>query len=435
MSEQGRHTGGWRVTAAQVRAAALGGMGALAAVVGHRPDLLVLVTPLLVVAVWGRLTRPHQPIAGSARVGNRTLVEGEATTWTARLELPAGVDETLVRLSPGQFVTLDPLARGHAVEPGPDRRAESRIVARVTRWGVRRIGPGLVASRSAWWAYRTPILEFGAFTVTAVPATAGFRSDAATPHPEGLVGINRSARPGTGSEFATIRPFQPGDRLRRVHWPSSLRSGRLQVTTSHADEDAHVVLVVDAFSDLGPREGIDGRATSLDLTVRATAALAQHHARTGDRVSLRVLGSPARRLATGSGPAQHRRVLDVLARITPASDRDLETVRALEGLVSGSLVVVFTPLVHPAMAGVVAGVAARGMAVVVVDTMPEHLWTDVTDPHAALAWRIRRLDRADELDRLRGAGVPVVTWHGPGSLDLVLRDLSRRARGPRPARR
>ena len=54
-----------------------------------------------------------------------------------------------------------------------------------------------------------------------------------------------------------------------------------------------------------------------------------------------------------------------------------------------------------------------------VDTLPEHLWTDPDDPYAALAWRIRRLDRSDEVHRLRAAGVPVVPWRGPGSLCLL----------------
>jgi hypothetical protein len=35
------------------------------------------------------------------------------------------------------------------------------------------------------------------------------------------------------------------------------------------------------------------------------------------------------------------------------------------------------------------------------------------------------------MTRARQAGVPIVPWAGPGTLDLVLRDLGRRSRTPR----
>ncbi|MBK9725488.1 MAG: DUF58 domain-containing protein [Actinomycetales bacterium] len=425
----------WRASPAHHRAVALGALGAVVAVVLRRPDVLVLVTPFLVIATWGQLARPERSGRVQARVGNLTLPEGQATTWTATLDLPPRAEEAFVRVSPGRFVRVDPLADRTAVAAPGGVGVERVIPCRVVRWGRRRVGPGLVAARSPWWAFRTPVVELGAFRVTAVPAAAGFDATV-SPHPVGLVGVNRSVRPGSGAEFATIREFHPGDRLRRIHWPSSLRQGQLHVSTTYADQDAHVVLVVDAFSDLGPREGIDGRPTSLDLTVRACASIAQHYLGSGDRVSLRVLGAQdLPRLRTASGPGQHRRILDILSRIEPATDRDRSTVRALEGVPSDSLVIVLSPLVHPAMSGVVAAASARGLTTVVIDTLPDHLVTAPTSRYDALAWRLRILERDEELHALHAAGVPIVTWGGPGSIDLVLRDVARRDRQPRLARR
>jgi len=420
--------GPWQRTPAAGRALLLGGLGGVLAVVTRRVDLLVLAMPLLVVATWGWVARPRHTGSATARVGNRTLTEGQATLWTITLTLPAGSEETIVRLSPGAFVSVDPSAKrtaiGWSADAGPIERA---LAARVTRWGVRRVGPGLVASRSAWWAYRTPIQQLGAFRVRAVPKADRYDSAAMTAHPDGLVGQNQSARPGAGTEFATIRAFQPGDRLRRVHWPSTLRSGTVQVRTMYADADAHVVLVVDAFNDLGPREGLDGRPTSLDLTVRASAALAEHFTRAGDRISLRVLGSGGvSRVSPGSGRGQLVRFLGALADIHPASDRDPSQVRSLSGLASGSLVIVLSPLVHPAIVGLVAAAAGSGLPTVVIDTLPAHLTARPDDVYAALAWRLRRLDRDEEVHRLRTAGVPVVAWAGPGSLDVVMGRLARR---------
>lgn len=87
------------------------------------------------------------------------------------------------------------------------------------------------------------------------------------------------------------------------------------------------------------------------------------------------------------------------------------------------------------MSGVVAAASARGLTTVVIDTLPDHLVTAPTSRYDALAWRLRILERDEELHALRAAGVPIVTWGGPGSIDLVLRDVARRDRQPRLARR
>ena len=68
-------------------------------------------------------------------------------------------------------------------------------------------------------------------------------------------------------KFASIRPFQAGDRLRRIHWPRSLRSGALHVTsTSHGWR-------VSAWSSCGAVCGQVRRA-SLPLLLRRAAVVA-----------------------------------------------------------------------------------------------------------------------------------------------------------------
>ena len=94
-----------------------------------------------------------------------------------------------------------------------------------------------------------------------------------------------------------------------------------------------------------------------------------------------------------------------------------------------------TPLVDQTMVGLAHTLAARGMTTVVVDTFPEHLTDNPGSVYEALAWRIRLLSRQAQVQSLITRGVPVVPWHGPGSLDHVLRDIARRASAPRMGRR
>jgi hypothetical protein len=99
-------------------------------------------------------------------------------------------------------------------------------------------------------------------------------------------------------------------------------------------------------------------------------------------------------------------------------------------------VVVLSPLVSAAALQRSFEMARHGHSVVVIDTLPPDVTrNDFTDPRDQIAWRIRLLERQRELRRVQEVGVPVVPWRGAGSLDVVLREISRRpgvAIGRRP---
>ena len=429
--EADRLLGGWEPTAAHQRAILLAAGGAIAAVLGRRADLLVIVAPLVVAALWGHLARPRTEVTGTARLGDTTLREGSVTGLVVRTE-PALPDvHGIVTVARAQWVERKPSSGIAELDDGV-----AALGLRSTRWGRRRIGTVSIALVSTWGAFRVGPVDLPDLDTATLPVPASFDTSAPTPHPRGIVGLNRSNRPGSGSEFNTIREFHPGDRLRRIHWPVSMRTGRLHVTSTFTDEDAHVFLLVDCFSDLGPREGIDGRPTSLDVTVRAAGAMSEHFLRSNDRLTLRTVGAAeVPTLGVGSGTNHLRRVLDTLAAISPATERRDTGEHAIRGVDPMALCLVLSPLVEPTMVALAHTLAARGMTVVVVDTFPDHLVDNPTSPYEALAWRMRLLSRGAEVHSLRLRGVPVVPWRGPGSLDQVLRDIARRASAPRMARR
>lgn len=426
-----RRLGAWEPTAAHQRAVVLAAAGAVAAVLGRRPDLLVIITPLAVAAAWGQLARPRREVTGTARLGETTLREGGVTGLQVTTD-PALPDvHGVVTVAKAPWVDRKPASGITPLEDGV-----AGLGLRSTRWGRRRVGTVSIALASTWGAFRAGPVDLPDLETGTLPVPAAFDANAPTPHPRGIVGLHRSTRPGSGSEFSSIRPFHPGDRLRRIHWPVSMRSGSLHVTSTYADEDAHVFLLVDCFSDVGPREGIDGRPTSLDVTVRAAGAISEHFLRSNDRLTLRTVGAAqVPTLGVGSGTNHLRRVLDALAAISPATDRRDTGELALRGVDPMALCLVLSPLIEPTMVGLAHRLAARGLTVVVVDTFPEHLVTDQANVYEALAWRIRLLSRDAEVHSLQLRGVPVVPWRGPGSLDLVLRDIARRAAAPRMARR
>ena len=135
----------------------------------------------------------------------------------------------------------------------------------------------------------------------------------------------------------------------------------------------------------------------------------------------------ARRLRAGSGRRQYLTVLEWLLDVDAnALGPALETL-APHMFSANALVVVLTPLVDPRSSAMVARLARGGRFVVAVDTLPPESVPPARGSWGNLAGRLWRLERANTIDLLREHGVPVVAWSGAGSLDLVLRQISRLA--------
>jgi uncharacterized protein (DUF58 family) len=416
----------WRPTAAHARALVVSFVFAVIAVIGRRPDMLVLATPFVGAALWATMRRPNELPSVQQTIGHRTVREGDATTWHIKVDDAEGrVEDVAALLEVPEFVDRRPLEGQVVVALHEDGDEGLDVVVRSTRWGRRRVGPALVVASSAWgafrWTSRNGSQEASLLTLPQIS-----RFDAAAPpvHVPGLIGVNRSPRQGSGSEFASIRPFQPGDRLRRIHWARSVRAGTLHVSSTWADHDRHVVLLVDALEDVGESEGIDGLSSSLDITVRAAGAIAEHYIHAGDRVAMVLLGAlGVQRVPTASGYRQLRRLLEVLAEVQPAGARR-DDGRLPRGLGDGALVVMLSPLMSPASLRRAVTLADHGISLLVVDCLPPDITRkDPADPYADITWRIELLKREREIRRMREAGIAVVPWRGPGSLDVVLRDL------------
>lgn len=425
-------TGGrWRPTHAHVRATVGGLVLLVASVATGRSDVALLAMPLMAVALWAGLQRPRRQPRFVCESVALTVNEGEDFAWGATItSLDPGA--RIVTVHPGQkFLEVDP---PHGVLQFAASDAEDiRIGLRATRWGRRQLGEPIACVYDRWLAWRWGPKALPGLSVTVLPQPTPVDAHAPAPHPRGLVGMERAVRAGEGNEFSKVRPFAPGDRLRRIHWPVTARTGRLHVTATHADEDTQVVLLVDALNDIGESTGLDGARSSMDITVRAVAAAAEQFLKRGDRVGMRVFGDwGVSLLAPRSGRVQLRRILDSLCLIEPGSARGAASVASRRGMGPGTLVLMFSPMVEPEVAGQVAMLLRSGLDVVVIDTLPaDTVSTSRALEPEALAWRIRLVERRLELDRLATLGVPVLTWSGPHTLDVVLRDLSLRPTRPR----
>ncbi len=419
---------GWRPTVAYSRSAASAIVLVGAALLFRRPDLLVLGTPMAIVTAWSAVSRPGPVPTFADRLEHSTIREGDATSLRVEHTDGEHVDLITAVATDVAWIERRP-GRGAVTAAATGTTGSVTIGVRSTRWGRRLLEPLRVSAASPWGAFRF-VERLPSRALTTLPLPARFDSSAPVRPTDGLVGSYRSVRPGEGSEFAGVRSFQTGDKMRRINWSRSLRTEGLQVNSTWADQDTHIALVIDTTDDLGASGGVDGRASSLDITVRAAGAIAEHHVQRGDRVSLRTFDrSPRSTVPPATGQAHLRRMLDTLAHVNARAGRIPDTGMDRPAP-AAEMTVVFSPLVAPEAIDRVVALSRHGRSIVVVDTLPDHVAND-DDPLTALAWRIRLLERRRELRTAQEFGVVVVRWLGPGSLDQFLRDVARRASAPR----
>ena len=117
--------------------------------------------------------------------------------------------------------------------------------------------------------------------------------------PYGASSLHTAEMRGEGSEFYGIREYQPGDPLRRVHWRSSARMGRLAVVEYEHDVSVDLTLVLDARR--GSEVGV-GIETTLETAVTIAASLARLVLERGNRCRLVIPGIPGAAGTQGAAP-------------------------------------------------------------------------------------------------------------------------------------
>jgi uncharacterized protein (DUF58 family) len=227
------------------------------------------------------------------------------------------------------------------------------------------------------------------------------------------IGDHTAAAPGAGIEFFGIRGYRPGDRLRDMNWRVTSRRGQPHVNQRAALRAADLVVVVDAFSDVGPPGD-----TTLDVAVRGAAGLATAYLGTGDRAGVVVLGGMLKWLAPAPGSRQFFRIVEMafgmrfFSEVTP----DLDRVPRV-ALPPRALVVLFSPLLDRRAISAVADLRQRGVSLIVVDVLRHEPPTDPRLPMSALAVRLWRLDRSALRASLASLGVPVLAWDSGTGLE------------------
>ncbi|GAA5032057.1 DUF58 domain-containing protein [Microbacterium fluvii] len=424
----------YRPTAALVRAAVLAALAVIVAVLTAQPHLLVIGAPLV---VWSVMSVFRRPPAGEeaphARLTAHRLAVGETVELTARTSV---AERTIdLRMDPVLDAVYRPRWGAVCATDEP-----VRVRVRATRWGRIELPAPQVRVTDSWgmWAATTRIR--GENLAVAVARDAPGRGDT-LPHPIGIAGLHHSPRLGDGSALADIRLFRAGDRLSRINWPVTARTGGLHTNATHAERDTDVLVVLDTLSDATTADLAPGTpfASSLDTTVAAAVAVTEHYLHLGDRVGLHDLGPLVGSVPPRAGARQFTALSERLAHAQTGVD-PWPRARPVTRLRPGTFAVVCSALLDARVLDEIVRLAHRGATVVVVDTLPAAL--GAPQPAAGRgsrgrsiwwdeAWALRRLEREVDLRRLRRLGIPVAPWQGVAAVAALAASLAAGRSGAR----
>jgi uncharacterized protein (DUF58 family) len=196
-----------------------------------------------------------------------------------------------------------------------------------------------------------------------------------------------------GFEIHSVRDYQPGESLRRVHWPSTARRGALMVKELEDSPRDEVAVLLD-----GDATAVAGSPpdSAFDAAVRAAGSILLAQMRGGRRCVL-VLNTAGRETqAVSSDGPEWQHALELLAAAEPDAGRPAAALlESGVGPAARSLeLVVVTSRIEPRLVSrlLERALTRRAVALVHVDA-------------GSFAGRPRRRD--PELLRLQAAGVPI----------------------------
>jgi uncharacterized protein (DUF58 family) len=372
----------WRVPVYGAFAAA----ALVAGLASGRVEPVALAAPFLLALVAAVVEREPRVSVGLSLDRERAL-EGDEVTATIELSAPARVDriELLLPLAPELSVEGQPAVALH-LRGNETRTVELKL--RSERWGAFRVGPLLVRERDVLGLRSWEGVAGGRHPLRLYPSEEALQSLVPPLETQVFAGNQISRARGEGIEFADLREWQPGDRVRRVNWRATALRGSLWVNEQHPERNTDVVLFLDTFAEVRAQ----GRSTN-DRAVRAAATLARGYLQRKDRVGLVGYGGFLSWLLPASGTRQLYAIIDTLIASDVVHSYALRDVDVLprRTLPPRALVLAITPLLDDRTAAALVDLRARSYDLIVVEVSPLELLEPAPDSSTLLAHRLWRL--------------------------------------------
>jgi len=401
--------------------AGLAALGLLAALATRRPELVAVAAPFAVVTAVGLLSLRRPEISVETTVERERALEGDEVEVRVALEAAAGAERVEVLLElPGEL-TVEGGHNPRVLHLADGERRELSYRLGCKRWGGFRIGRVYLKTHDAFGLFRHETVVDRRQPLKVYPTEEAVRNLLRPLETQVSAGNHVARQKGEGIEFADLRRFVAGDRVRHVNWRASARRGELWVNEHHAERNADVVIFLDSFAEA--RRG--GRST-LDPALRAAASLAARYLRQKDRVGFVTFGGMLNWLLPATGTGQLYRIVDAMLDtqiILNYAWKDIDVIPQ-RTLPPQALVLALTPLLDNRSANALLDLRGRGFDLVVIEVSPEAFIQPLREDVQELGHRLWRLRRDAVRGRFERAGVPVAIWGEESSLAAALEEVS-----------
>ena len=262
----------------------------------------------------------------------------------------------------------------NGVEPGgrrdvsytvrPQRRGRYEIgplaLSMVDPFGLAKISSSAAPAQSFLVHPRTEPL--------ALPRDAGDRRSVST-------SALRQPTGAQGEDFYALREYVQGDDLRKVHWPSSAKRGKVMIRQEETPWHTRATIVVDDCSGAHAT----GDPSSFEGVIEAAASVIELYHGTG--YAYRLAGGHHPGVASARGSAHFHRCMDLLATLQPGRDSgsDVLLSRLMDmeahGMAEETFVLI-TGTLAPDVAAVLARLRRLFKQIIVV-SFPAHRFSSV----------------------------------------------------------
>jgi uncharacterized protein (DUF58 family) len=411
--------------------AGLAALGLLAALAARLPELVVLAAPFAVVAAVGQLHVRRPELRVRVELERDRVLEEEDVVVTVTVDSAVGAERAELLLELPPELKTAPGVNPRAVHVPDDAERELSFPVSCTRWGGFRVGRVFVRTHDVFGLFihedvldeRVPLKVF--------PRDEAVRNLLRPLETQVYSGNHVAAQRGEGIEFADLRQFVPGDRVRHVNWRASARRRQLWVNEYHPERNADLVVFVDAFA-----EARRGERSTLDPAVRAAASIVARYLRQRDRVGFVSFGGFLNWLLPSSGTRQLYRIVDAMLDTQIVLSYAWKEVDVIppRTLPPHALVIALTPLLDDRSTSALLDLRGRGFDLVVVEISPLPFLPQPQNTAQELGLRLSRLRREAVRGRFERAGVPVAVWDDESSLAEAVEEVSAYRRHARVAR-
>jgi uncharacterized protein (DUF58 family) len=396
-------------------------LGLLASLIFARPELALIAVPFAVTLAVG-LSLARQPdVRVHLEVDRERVLEDDEVMVEVELDARESAPrlELLIEIPRGLELVEGKNPVALRLEVGEERTLELRL--RCARWGGYPLGEIHLRTRDAAGLLAWEQTLDRAATLRVYPRPEELRELVAPRETQLFTGNRVSRQKGEGLEFADLRPFASGDRIRRINWRASARRGDLWVNEFHAERNADVIIFLDSFVDARL-----GGAGTLDQAIRAAASLSERYLIEKDRVGLVNFGGVLNWLRPGTGLVQRYRIVEALLNTEITLSYAWKEIDVLPRgtLPPKALVLALTPLLDDRAVSALLDLRARGFDLVIVEVSPLPFAVPEPGPAGELALRLWKLQREGLRSQYERAGAPVVEWHDGTPLTAILEGVS-----------